>query len=691
MISLRGVAGATARAAIAVLLAAVPAAGQHVLVLSGGGARALSHAGAVVALEQLGYDPPLVVGTSMGAIIGALYAAGYSPDETYRTILEENWLVRFAAEPVLVGQQRMPLRPVLSFGLSRGRFYEGFIPTTGVNLRLVELLFDAGARARNDFDRLPRRYRAVAADLATGAEVVLSGGDLPRAVRASMAVPGAFAPIEWDGRVLVDGGIANNLPVSVARALTDAPVIAIDVLRPSTEIEERRPLDLGTRAVRLLIENAAPDVAAPEILVLPSLATGFSEARFPHDPTSILRGGYDAVIAQVPAAAPAYAPAGRPPGPAPREIIGLRVESTNAALARLVRRTMQASVGAYDAAAVVQRTAALYGTGLFSAVWPRLEYEEGEDDEATLVVAVTPIAGTIVAAAARWDNDVGAGAWLSLRQQLPLASPVDLQVGMLIDELRHRASIEVAAFSQLLPGAVWSAGGHQSDERIRSFQDDTISGEERVRRAGGWAGAELRGPIRDWFISVLARADHVRLPDGRSGWTAGPFVRLATPSRPDRIVGTDPLIEWESRGGIRYDRVRLRTGAGHEFGRVSTAAFLDAHAASSGAPDDVLPSADPELLMWRPTGAVRAPFVAGAGLDLAYPFLLDGYARLRLRAVAAGSKGGELGERRSWRAGGEVGAIWPTVAGPLTLGIAVGAPLDGSIDWRFNLAVGRAF
>jgi NTE family protein len=137
-----------------VLLASpLPAAAQHSLVLSGGGARGLAHAGAIVALEELGYAMPLVVGTSMGAIIGALYAAGYDPEAIRSIIADENWLERFAAEPVPTGPDREPRRPLLVLGLGSGRAPDGLVLATGVNLRLVELLFDAGARARNDFDR----------------------------------------------------------------------------------------------------------------------------------------------------------------------------------------------------------------------------------------------------------------------------------------------------------------------------------------------------------------------------------------------------------------------------------------------------------------------------------------------------------------------------------------------------------
>ena len=301
--------------AFTVLAAApLPLAAQHALVLSGGGARGLSHAGAIQALEELGYRPELVVGASMGAIVGALYAAGYSVEQIRDTIAQENWLERFAPEPMLVGPQRDPRLPLFDFGISSGRFFDGFLASTGINQRLIELLFDAGVRARNDYDDLPIRYRAVTADMSTGAEFVIGAGDLPRAVRASMAVPGVFAPVRWGERVLIDGGVANNLPVSVARSLSDRPVIAIDVLRPRPDMPERSVLDLGVRALRLLIENARPDTGSdPDILVLPDIEPGLSETYFPADAGGVLEAGYDAVREQVPPVA--QQPEAAPPAP----------------------------------------------------------------------------------------------------------------------------------------------------------------------------------------------------------------------------------------------------------------------------------------------------------------------------------------------------------------------------------------
>ena len=131
----------------------------------------------------------------MGAVVGALYAAGYDPEDLQRRVLAVRWSEMFLPTPMVVGPNRALRFPAVSFDLNatRKRVSRGLFGQWRVNRELVRLLFNANARSRGDFDQLPRRFRAVATDLQTGNEVVLDSGDLARAVRASMAYPGFFA------------------------------------------------------------------------------------------------------------------------------------------------------------------------------------------------------------------------------------------------------------------------------------------------------------------------------------------------------------------------------------------------------------------------------------------------------------------------------------------------------------------
>src|SRR6266568_169724 len=188
------------------------------LALSGGGARGLAHIGVLKALEELRVPVDVIAGTSMGAVVGGLYACGMSPDEIARVMERVDWASLFDDRPP---------RPDLPYRRKQ----------------------DESRAFIDDFDRLPIPFRAVATDLADGSMVVLSRGDLADALRASMSLPGTLAPAEIDGRHLVDGGLVLNLPVDVARDAGADIVIAVDVTTPFDPVESLKTLADVTRQV----------------------------------------------------------------------------------------------------------------------------------------------------------------------------------------------------------------------------------------------------------------------------------------------------------------------------------------------------------------------------------------------------------------------------------------------------------
>ncbi len=205
------------------------------LVLGGGGARGAAHIGVLKVLEELRIPVDYVAGTSMGSIVGGLYATGMSPEEIETEVLAMDWDDLF---------NDYPSREELSFRRKRDDDFYAFKAKPGFNAGKVELplAFIRGQKmdlALNRltlpmvevtaFDHLPIPFRAVATDIETGKEVVLGSGSLAKSIRASMAVPAAFDPVEIDGRLLVDGGLANNVPVSVARDMGAEVLIVVDV------------------------------------------------------------------------------------------------------------------------------------------------------------------------------------------------------------------------------------------------------------------------------------------------------------------------------------------------------------------------------------------------------------------------------------------------------------------------------
>lgn len=252
------------------------------LVLSGGGARGLAHVGVLKVLQEARVPVDVIAGTSMGAIIGGLYASGMTPDEIEREILELEWGGLFdSREPRQMLSQRRKeedflLSPVLRLGFRDGEFR---LPSGAVSTRALETMlrrYTLPARHLATFDGLPTPFRAVATDMETGEAVVLEHGDLAGALRASMSVPGFFSPLEIDGRILGDGGLVNNLPVDVARRMGADVVIAVNIGTPLAGRDSLTSL-LGITAqmVNILTEqNVRASIATlttQDLLVQPDL------------------------------------------------------------------------------------------------------------------------------------------------------------------------------------------------------------------------------------------------------------------------------------------------------------------------------------------------------------------------------------------------------------------------------------
>jgi len=208
------------------------------LVLAGGGARGAAHVGILKVMEEMHVPVDLVTGTSMGSLVGALYSAGYSPAEMEEIVAGVDWKTLFRDAPARrdISYRRKEDDDLGLFPLELGWNKSGISSQAGVLAgQKVEFLFrklTLHTLRAPDFDHLNLPFRAVAADLDTGEAVVIGKGDLARAMRASMSLPGVFTPVIMDGKVLVDGGIASNLPVDAARELGAEQVIAVDVGTP---------------------------------------------------------------------------------------------------------------------------------------------------------------------------------------------------------------------------------------------------------------------------------------------------------------------------------------------------------------------------------------------------------------------------------------------------------------------------
>ncbi|WP_242344463.1 patatin-like phospholipase family protein [Anaeromyxobacter terrae] len=209
---------------------------QVALVLGGGGARGFAHVGVIRVLEDARVPIELIVGTSVGSLVGAIYAAqpnSYALERMARSLDRDDFF-DFSLAPALFGQ-----------GLATGDRLERFV-RDHVHARTFEAL------------RVP--VAAVATDLDTGDRVVLHEGDVARAVRASCAIPGVLEPVRLGGRVLVDGGVVRNLPVDVARQLGADVVIAVDLAALEPKATPRNFVEVIFRVVNLVSRAEAKEL-----------------------------------------------------------------------------------------------------------------------------------------------------------------------------------------------------------------------------------------------------------------------------------------------------------------------------------------------------------------------------------------------------------------------------------------------
>lgn len=212
------------------------------LALSGGGAKGLAHIGILKAIDSAGLKIDLVTGTSMGSIVGGLYAAGYSADSIESMAREIDWKLLLTNN---VSMRSYTMEEKSEYGkyaieltASNGKVYlpTGFLESQELWLKLQELFYPV-AHIR-DFDKLPRPFRCIGTDLATGDPVVLKDGDIVSAIRSSMAIPGIFSAVDRNGKRLVDGGVVRNFPVKDAIDMGANYTIGVSVSAPLKDVKE---------------------------------------------------------------------------------------------------------------------------------------------------------------------------------------------------------------------------------------------------------------------------------------------------------------------------------------------------------------------------------------------------------------------------------------------------------------------
>jgi NTE family protein len=270
------------------------------LVLGGGGARGAAHIGVLRVLEEQRIPIDCLAGTSMGALVGAAYASGMTSREITDLVEGIDWTQTFGGaglrdlQPVPMKSTRIVYGNRLEIGLGdHGLLVRGgLVASQQIDSLLRSIV--SRARYQKSFDDLPIPFRAVATDASSGEMIVLGEGDLSLAMRASMAVPGAFTPVRLQGRALVDGGLVRNLPVDVVRQMCADVVIASSIVTPDYDTSKRQSaLAMVGQMIVIMIRNnereqlaALTSVDVPIPVTLPDMTSG----EFDKVPAAIARG-----------------------------------------------------------------------------------------------------------------------------------------------------------------------------------------------------------------------------------------------------------------------------------------------------------------------------------------------------------------------------------------------------------------
>ena len=546
------------------------------LVLGGGGARGAAHIGVLQELERMRVPVDAVAGISMGAIIGGLYASGMTPDELAETVGSLDWADAFSDDQRRESQRYRRKQDDRDYpiGLELGlqdrelRLPRGAI--SGQKVALILRSLTLGTPQDIDFDDLPTPFRAVAADLVTGDQHELASGDLAQAIRASMAAPGVIAPVDIDGRTLVDGGLGGNVPIEAIRRMDVDVIIAVDVEFPLYEPEQlNTALDVSYQMLTILIRNQTQaqlaSLDSDDIVIRPELgqfgSTDFANISRVVEPGAEATRGLASRLQALAVSEAEYATHLQQrqarSTPLPEQLDFVRVSAEGQLDPEVLRARVQAARGdKIDSTRLEADAGALYGLHVYDRVGYRLVDDDGrtgvefvgtgrsfgnnylkfgmslQDDfegSTAFDVSARLTRTAINSLGAEWRTDLQLGTQPLLRTEF--YQPLSFDSRFFIAPRFETGQTNFNVFS--------------ADDRLARYR---LTGTELAldvgRELGSWG--ELRfGAFRGHLDASLKVGDPL-LPDIDAA-TGGVFARLAFDTLDDAQIPTNGI-----RGQIQY-------------------------------------------------------------------------------------------------------------------------------------------
>lgn len=636
------------------------------LVLSGGGAKGIAHIGVLRTIDSLGIRPDLIVGTSMGAVVGALYASGYSGrelDSLARALpLSELFRTYQPQAPKSLGV----LQPLVVWEQGERRFtiQSAAIIEAEINAFVNAGMLRGNLLARGDFDSLPIPFRAVATDLARREAVVISSGDLAQAIRASIAIPLMFAPERIGDRFLVDGGLSANIPVQIARNEGAKAVIVSDATEhPADTIDAYSPFIVADRLVQFLFQQPADSLRAADLLVRPAIE-GFTSLNFSADNIArMLARGRQAADTTIPRLACPPRRSGSVGSPArrdlPTQVGAVRMRDANASERLALERVL--GLGLSDTLEV-----GLLRTRLRQLGFASEEYQSvwlgptGAGNSVAFDIELRRAARRVAGLGLAYDNELGGRMWAGLVDRRLFGLALEGSTALFLGELRKEAYAGLRRNYQLGRQLLRpTLTARLALEDLRQFEEN---GEElpqaEIREAIGFLGAERSLP-NGWELAAGVLGHAWREPDRDGRSSAGLATRVTRASRTrGRVVLGEltwtgiywrALLDAEVVGKVGALRVlpRLRVASGDD---------LPAQAAFPLGGDDGFPGLH--------IGERRGDREVMLGLKLTFPVRGPLLARIEL-ASGRTSTGGGLLAGDGWVGGIRAGLGAETPVGPV--------------------------